>query len=98
MGSTEYQSRENALRVSARERIEHGRLPVVRPAQVVAGYGSGHICEVCDCPITARQAEYEVEDVCADRKLRFHAECHGAWQCECTRMMAIGNSRSGPAR
>ncbi len=74
---------EAALRVSVRERIQHGRLPVARDRQVAAGYGCGQICAVCDRPITQRQAEYEVEDSESGRKLRFHSECHAVWQLEC---------------
>jgi hypothetical protein len=73
----------SALRVSVRQRIEHGRLPFVRSRQIVAGYGSGRLCAACDEPITHTQAEYEVEDSRNGRRLRFHASCHALWQSEC---------------
>ena len=96
---TELQSRNAALRVSVRQRIERGRLPVVRPAQIAAGYGTGLLCEVCDHPITARQAEYEVEDSQTGRKLRFHSDCHAAWQFECAHLLPVTEySLPGQAR
>ena len=96
---TETKSRDAALRVTVRQRIQHGQLPVVRPTEITASYGSGRVCEVCDCPITPRQAEYEVEDSYTGRKLRFHSECHGAWQCECAQMLTDSEcSRAGPGR
>jgi len=82
--STESQSFETALRVNVRRRIEHGRLPGVRPRQIAAGYGSGHCCVVCDQLISDRQVEYEVEDSQTGRRLRFHSECHSLWQTECS--------------
>lgn len=80
-----FQSRDTALRLSVRERIERGRLPGVRPTQIAAGYGSGHSCAACDQPITNRQAEYEVEDSLTGWRLRFHLECHALWQSECAK-------------
>ncbi len=83
MGTEPQRADEAALRVSVRQRIERGRLPLARSSQVAAGYGCGHICAVCDRPITARQAEYEVEDAETGTRLRFHSECHAVWQLEC---------------
>ena len=81
----------SALRVSVRQRIEHGRLPLVRSRKIFAGYGSGRPCAACDEPITSAQAEYEVEDTRSGRGLRFHATCHALWQSECA--SAEGESR-----
>ncbi len=81
-----------ALRVSVRQRMAHGRLPVVAPGQVAAGYGSGQLCAVCDRPITSRQAEYEVEDSQTGGRLRFHAECHGVWQFECANAVDVAST------
>ena len=72
------------LRVSVRHRIEHGRLPAVQPKQILAGYGTGRLCAVCDQPITSAQAEYLAEDFERDRQLCFHSLCHAAWQSECS--------------
>jgi hypothetical protein len=78
------QSRDE-LRQRVRRYVERGRLPMVVPKQVAAGYGSGRICAACDEPIARTQVEYEVDD-CPDRvQLRFHAHCHSLWQLECAR-------------
>jgi len=81
--SPDYQSPDTALRVNVRQRIEYGRLPGVRPRQIAAAYGSGHICVVCDQPISNSQVEYRVEDSQTGRRLPFHSECHSVWQTEC---------------
>ena len=83
--STERESRDTALRLSVRQRIEHGQLPVIRSAQVIAGYGSGRHCAVCDQPIMSTQMEYVVEDCETDHRLRFHQACHAVWQLECAK-------------
>jgi len=77
---TESQLRETALRQRIRQLIENGRLPVIVPAQLNAGYGSGSICAACGEPITRSQVEYEVEDSASDTRLRFHVSCHLVWQ------------------
>jgi len=79
------QLQDTALRISVRQRIEHGRLPVVPPKQICAGYGSGHLCAVCDQPITSAQAEYVAQDYASGRQLQFHAACLAVWQVECAR-------------
>ena len=84
----ESQGRDAALRRSVRERIRHGRLPLVRPEQVIAGYGSGRLCAACDRPITDAQTEYEVEDCASGSALCFHLACHGVWQLECAEASA----------
>jgi hypothetical protein len=86
--STEPQSHETTLRVNVRQRIEHGRLPGVRPREIAAGYGSGHICVVCDKPVSSKQVEYEVEDAGTGKRLHFHSECHSLWQSECTQRVS----------
>ena len=87
--STESQSPETALRMSVRQRIEHGLLPSVRPRQIAAGYGSGHFCVVCDDPISNQQVEYEVEDTGTGRRLLFHSDCHALWQSECAEELRV---------
>ena len=81
--SAETESPGSALRISVRHRIQHGRLPLVRSRDIVAGYGSGRLCAACDQPIVPAQAEYEVEDPGSGRRLRFHTACHALWQSEC---------------
>lgn len=85
---SESQLRHSALRHHVRELIENGRLPVMLPHEVHAGYGSGRICAACGERITPSQVEYEVEDSGSDTRLRFHVGCHLVWQVECGRSQA----------
>jgi len=80
---TESQLRDTALRSRVRERVADGRLPVMVPTRIDAGYGSGQICVACDEPITSTQVEYELSDCRDGRPLCFHLGCHVVWQIEC---------------
>lgn len=91
---TESQSRETALRIKVRQRIEQGLLPVMRPGQIFACYGSGQLCAVCEQPITDGQAQYEVKDWRTGRRLRFHSECHAVWQSECNQAHRVGGNQA----
>jgi hypothetical protein len=77
--------RNTALRLLVRQLVESGRLPVMLPRQIAAGYGSGRLCCACDEPITSTQVEYEVDDYRDGGRLCFHRGCHMAWQLECAR-------------
>jgi len=81
----ESQLRNGALRLLVRQLLENGRLPVILPKQIAAGYGSGRVCAACDEPITSTQVEYEVDDCLNGGRLRFHMGCHVVWQLECAR-------------
>jgi hypothetical protein len=82
---TESQLRDTALRLRVRERIEDGRLPVMLPKAIFAGYGAGNLCLACDQPITPAQIEYELDhDVNGSPyRQRLHLGCHVIWQIEC---------------
>ena len=75
--------RYTALRLLVRRHLENGRLPLMQPRQIAAGYGSGRACAACDHPITTTQVEYEVDDYRDGARLRFHIGCHVAWRLEC---------------
>jgi hypothetical protein len=77
--------RDTALRLLIRQLVESGRLPVLLPRQIAAGYGSGRLCCACDDPIASTQVEYEVDDYRDGGRLWFHRGCHMAWQLECAR-------------
>jgi hypothetical protein len=93
---TESQSRDTALRLRVRQRIENGQLPVVVSKQIAGGYGSGRVCVACDEPITSAQVEYEIKDERGDSQLRFHLGCHVLWQLECAEARAEGDERRQP--
>ena len=85
---TESQLQDTALRMRIRALIEEGRLPVMLPKQILAGYGSGRVCVACDRPISGTQVEYEIEDDRNGHRLSLHLGCHVVWQIECARRSA----------
>ena len=78
---------ESELRALVRWRIEGGRLPLMRPDQISAGYGRSNACSVCDLPIEHTKIEYEVQTPDTLRRLIFHFTCYVIWQRECSRLM-----------
>jgi hypothetical protein len=68
-----------------RQRIDEGRLPVVIPSLISAGYGAGTApCVVCDLDILSDQVIYEIDDPRnVDELLPFHFACYVIWQREC---------------
>ena len=93
---SEPQMRDTALRLRVRERNEDGRLPVMVPESIFAGYGSGHVCVACDQPITSTQVEYELDDYRDGARLSFHVGCHAVWQIECAKARVGGDKRRQP--
>jgi len=75
---------ESELRSRVLQRLEDGRLPLVPSVDIVAGYGAGIKCDLCDLPIAADEIEYDVTDPRSRKSLHFHMACHLAWQRECT--------------
>ncbi len=74
---------ERELRAIARQRMRDGRLPVVLSKDLIAGYGSGALCCLCEQPIEKHHVEYAVTAAPKGRELVFHLVCHAAWQLEC---------------
>ena len=73
-------SDDRALRASVRLRIASGalhKLASVTPAW--AGHGSGHICKVCEAPVTESQIEYEFTK---DARVFVHGDCLAIWRQE----------------
>ncbi len=71
------------------QRIDEGRLPVILPSLISAGYGAGTApCVVCDLAILADQVIYEIDDPRrVDELLPFHFACYVIWQRECAQRM-----------
>ena len=71
------------------QRIDSGRLPVVLPSLISAGYGTGAApCVVCDLDILADQVIYEIDDPRrVDELLPFHFACYVIWQRECAQRL-----------
>jgi hypothetical protein len=74
---------ENQLRSMAHERIVDGRLPVMLPPTLNAGWGSGAVCRLCEQPVQPGHVEYAVTDARDGHELPFHFLCYAAWQFEC---------------
>jgi hypothetical protein len=75
---------ESELRLLVQQRIKDRRLPIMRPAQIYAGHGSGTPCCVCDQPIERAKMEYEIPGPDAATRLKFHFACYVIWQQECS--------------
>lgn len=72
-----------------KQRIDEGRLPVVLPSLISAGYGAGTApCVVCDLEILSDQVIYEIDDPRdVDEMLPFHFACYVIWQRECAQRL-----------
>ncbi|MBV8854275.1 MAG: hypothetical protein JOZ93_01755 [Sinobacteraceae bacterium] len=77
-------SMECELRPVARARIATQLLPRERPRQILAGWGCGKPCDLCDRSITSAEVEYEIHETRADHAVsyRFHIACQAIWQLE----------------
>ena len=76
------------LRKLAAHLMLNHRLPLVVSKTLLAGYGDGSVCCLCDQPITRTDIEYELADAAFTRYgIRLHLWCHNAWQMELAAMM-----------
>ena len=89
---------EGELRDLVRRRIEAGRLPLMRPDQIDAGYGRSKLCCVCDDPIDPTKIEYDVTGPDRLRALVFHFACYVIWQRECSELMGERSHSPGEPR
>jgi hypothetical protein len=80
---------ERELLQRVQQRIDEGRLPVILPSLISAGYGAGTApCAVCDLDILADQVIYEIDDPRrVDELLPFHFACYVVWQRECAQRL-----------
>ena len=78
MGDPTQRGRE-ALRDTARERIEQARLPAAKPARMWGGRGCGSPCSLCDQPILDTEPEMELDYEGTQPVVRFHLQCQSAW-------------------
>lgn len=72
---------ESELHAIARTRIKDGTLPREVPPAIIAGYGSGNSCGLCDYPITPTDVEYEVQKwgPGGGASYSFHISCQSIW-------------------
>ena len=80
MGDPTQQGRD-ALRDTARQRIEQAQLPRSKPSRIWGGRGSGQTCSLCDKPIldTEPEMELEYDSEPSQAVVRFHLQCQTVW-------------------
>jgi hypothetical protein len=76
------QLEDGELRLRVRQLLLMGRLPLVPPIEVAAGYGHDDLCAACERSITANEMEYEFVDRTTGRRLSVHSRCYTVWQSE----------------
>jgi len=62
--------------------LAEGRLPRVRSAILLAGYGRGELCSVCTVPMAATDVVYELRFAPGDERspVIVHYGCFIAWE------------------
>ncbi len=78
---------EGALHKKAREAIQSGRLPAMKPSRTWGGPGNGTPCSVCGEPVTQAEIELEIEyrrngATPGLDNYYLHIRCFAVWECE----------------
>ena len=60
------------------EAMARGKLPAALPRKTWGGFGDGHVCTVCDAPITTEQIETEFE--AGGLEYHLHIQCFADWE------------------
>ena len=85
---------EATLREKAREVIQSGKLPAMKPSRTWGGPGSGTECSVCGEPVKPDQMELEIEYCNGGTRdldhYHLHVRCFAAWECESPNHLASG--------
>lgn len=64
----------------ARRMLRAGRLPRARSGKLLAGYGKGELCAVCESPMTTADVVYELRVAPdSERTMALHFQCFAAW-------------------
>jgi hypothetical protein len=85
------QSEDGELRLRVRQLLLMGRLPLLPPIEVAAGYGHGDLCAACDRSIAVNEMEYEFVDRATGRRLSVHSRCYTVWQVERAQLCTTGD-------
>ena len=72
----------STLREQVRRKLIDAELPRHEPVRTWAGPGAGQRCAACDQPIPVSEIEYELQFADGIDTLRFHRDCHAAWETE----------------
>jgi hypothetical protein len=83
-GSVGAGSEEVLLRQRVRHLVAHGELPRDPATQIIAGFGDGAVCVVCERPVQSADVAYELRfGTEADaRKMVMHYACFIIWDRE----------------
>jgi len=92
---------EATLREKAREAIQSGKLPAMKPSRTWGGPGSGTECSVCGEPVKPDQMELEIEYCNGGTPdldhYHLHVRCFAAWECESPNHLAPGHDLLEPS-
>lgn len=83
-GSDDSGSRDEVLHARVRHLLAEGELPKEPANQIIAGFGDGAVCRVCERPVDTADVAYELTfgtDVAA-RKVVMHYGCFILWDTE----------------
>ena len=73
---------EEALRILICAKLQDGRLPRDRPAQVRGGPGRGQICDGCGTVVLKTQMVIEGIPFHDGTSVKLHASCFQVWEAE----------------
>lgn len=69
----------------AREKMDRGELPRVRPQRIWVRAGTWERCALCSVAIPESEMEYELQFTLRMVSFWFHAACYATWLDECTK-------------
>jgi hypothetical protein len=69
----------------AREKMDRGELPRVKPQRIWVQPGMGQPCALCGVAITESETEYELQFTLRLVSFGFHAACYATWLDECAK-------------
>jgi hypothetical protein len=88
----------DVVRELIRRRLEDGRLPRGRMAEVRLQLGDGRLCDGCGAVIATKQTVMLGLDVEDWSEIRFHDECFQIWDEERLKDPQLGRAGSTPAK
>ncbi len=77
-------SQEEKLHARARQLLAQGELPREPANQIIAGFGDGAVCRLCERPVDTADVAYELTfgTDAAARKMVMHYGCFILWDSE----------------
>src|SRR5688572_15833420 len=83
-GSGESGAQEDVLQARVRQLLAEGELPREPANQIIAGFGDGAVCRLCERPVSTADVAYELTfgTDAAARKVIMHYGCFILWDTE----------------